>query len=51
MSPFIRAAGERAAAIDTVIETAKLNGIDQETYLREALEQIVINRIDELMPQ
>ena len=48
------AGGERAAAIFTIIETAKLNGIDPEAYLREVLARIAegypINRIGELMP-
>lgn len=47
------AGGERAAAIYTLIGTAKLNGIDPEAYLREALARIAdhpVNRIDELLP-
>ena len=46
-------AGERAAAIYTLLGTAKLNGIDPEAYLRDVLERIAehpINRIDELLP-
>ena len=45
--------GERAAAIYSLIGTAKLNGVDPETYLREVLSRIAehpINRIDELLP-
>lgn len=45
--------GERAAAIYSVIGTAKLNGVDPETYLREVLTRIAdhpINRIEELLP-
>lgn len=45
--------GERAAAILSLIETAKLNGLDPEAYLREVLTRIAdhpINRIDELLP-
>lgn len=45
--------GERAAVIYSLIGTAKLNGLDPETYLREVLSQIAdhpINRIDELLP-
>ncbi len=45
--------GERAAAIYSLIETAKLNGIDPEAYLRLVLECIAdypINRIDDLLP-
>lgn len=47
------AGGERAAAIYSLVETAKLNGIDPEAYLREVLGRIAehsINRIDELLP-
>lgn len=45
--------GERAAAILSLIETAKLNGRDPEAYLRDVLTRIAdhpINRIDELLP-
>src|SRR5215469_1418211 len=45
--------GERAAAIYTIIGTAKLNDIDPEAYLRHVLERVAehpINRIDELLP-
>jgi hypothetical protein len=45
--------GERAAAIYSLIGTAKLNDIDPEAYLRHVLECIAehpINRIDELLP-
>lgn len=45
--------GERAAAIYSLIGTAKLNGVDPETYLREVLTRIAdhpINRIEELLP-
>jgi transposase len=45
--------GERAAAMYSLIGTAKLNGIDPESYLRYVLERIAehpINRIDELLP-
>lgn len=45
--------GERAAAIYSLIGTAKLNGIDPEAYLRHVLARIAahpINRIDELLP-
>jgi len=47
------AGGERAAAIYSLIGTAKLNGIDPETYLRDVLSRIAdhpINRIEELLP-
>ena len=45
--------GERAAAIYSLIESAKLNGLDPEAYLREVLSCIAdhsINRIQELLP-
>jgi transposase len=45
--------GERAAAILSLIETAKLNGIDPEAYLRDILARIAdhpINRLNELLP-
>ena len=47
------AGGERAAAIYSLVETATLNGLDPEGYLREVLTRIAehpINRIDELLP-
>lgn len=45
--------GERAAAVYTLIETAKLNGLDPEAYLRDIIGSIAdhpINRISELLP-
>lgn len=45
--------GERAAAIYALIGTAKLNGMDPQTYLRHVLTHIAdhpINRINELPP-
>src|SRR5213078_1983584 len=45
--------GERAAAIYSLIGTAKLNGRDPEAYLREVLTRIAdhpISRIEELLP-
>jgi transposase len=47
------AGGERAAAMYTLIGTAKLNGIDPEGYLSHVLKRIAdhpINRIEELLP-
>ena len=47
------AGGERAAAIYSLIGTAKLNGLDPEAYLRDALTRIAdhpVNRVDELLP-
>jgi transposase len=45
--------GERAAAMYSLIETATLNGLDPEAYLRDVLARIAdhpINRIAELLP-
>jgi transposase len=45
--------GVRAAKMYTLIESAKLNGLDPEAYLRDIFARIAdhqINRIDELLP-
>jgi len=45
--------GERAASLYSLVETAKLNALDPEAYLREVLQRIAehpINRIEELLP-
>lgn len=48
------AGGERAAAMYSILHTAKLNEINPEIYLRDTLDRIAnehpISRIDELMP-
>ena len=47
------AGGERAAAIYSLLGSAKLNDLDPELYLRHALERIAdhpVNRIHELLP-
>jgi transposase len=47
------AGGERAAAIYSLVGSAKLNHLDPEAYLREVLTRIAdhpINRIEELLP-
>jgi len=45
--------GERAAAIYSLIGSAKLNGLDPELYFRTVLAQIAdhpVSRIDQLLP-
>jgi len=47
------AGGERAAAIYSLLGTARLNGLDPESYLCEVLTRIAehpIHRIEELLP-
>ena len=47
------AGGERAAAVYSLIGSAKLNGIDPEAYMTTVLRRIAdhpINRIEELLP-
>lgn len=47
------AGGHRAAAIYSLIETTKLNGMNPQVYLTAVLTRIAdhpINRIDELLP-
>jgi transposase len=47
------AGGDRAAIFYTLIRSAKLNGVEPETYLREILTRIgehPINRLNELLP-
>ncbi|MET3448781.1 transposase/uncharacterized coiled-coil protein SlyX [Ralstonia sp. 1138] len=47
------AGGERAAAMYTLIGTARLNGLDPEAYLHYVIERIAdypANRVDELLP-
>lgn len=48
------AGGDRAAAMYTIVQTAKLNGVNPQAYLRDTLNKIAdghpISRIDELMP-
>ena len=47
------AGGERAAAMYSLIGTARLNGLDPELYLRTVLAQIAdhpVSRIEELLP-
>jgi len=47
------AGGERAAAMYSLVETAKLNGLDPQAYLREVFARIAehpINCIEELLP-
>ncbi len=47
------AGSERAAAMYSLIGTARLNGLDPEAYLAYVIERISdhqVNRIDELLP-
>lgn len=47
------AGGQRAAAMYTIIESAKMNGLDVEAYLTDVIARIAdhpINRIDEPLP-
>jgi transposase len=47
------AGGERAAALYSLVGTAKLNSLDPDAYLRDVLSRIAdhpINRIEELLP-
>jgi transposase len=53
LSAGSNAGGERAAAIYSLIGTAKLNDLDPEAHLRNVLSRIAdhpINRIEELLP-
>jgi hypothetical protein len=46
--------GERAAAMYSLIGTAKLNGVDPEAWLRHVLANIAdhpVNRVDEFLPR
>jgi len=46
-------AGVRAAAIQSLLGTAKLNGLDPQAWLKDTLEKLPIwpnSRIDELLP-
>lgn len=47
------AGGERAAAVYSLIETAKLGGVNPQAYLTEVIKRIAqhpVNRVDELLP-
>ena len=46
-------AGKRAAAIQSLLGTAKLNGLDPHAWLKDTLEKLPVwpnSRIDELLP-
>jgi hypothetical protein len=46
--------GDRAASRYTIVQTAKLNGVNPEAYLKDTLAKIAeghpINKLDQLMP-
>jgi transposase len=48
------AGGERAAILYTVLESAKLNGLDPEAYLADVIDRMArghaVNRLDQLLP-
>jgi transposase len=48
------AGGERAAILYTVLETAKLNGLDPQTWLADVIDRMATghpnNRLAELLP-
>ena len=48
------AGGERAAILYTVLESAKLNGLDPQAWLRDVIDRMAkghpINRLGELLP-
>lgn len=47
------AGGQRAACMYTIMETAKMNGVNPQAYLTDVLSRIAeypIQRIDELLP-
>jgi transposase len=51
--PLVRNIGARSAIAYTLIETAKLNGVNPQAWLTDVLSRIAdhkINRIDELLP-
>ena len=53
-SPPATTAGARWAAVASLVETCKLNGVDPQRYLTDLLTRLVNgwpnSRIDELMP-
>ena len=50
---FARTRGERAALMYTILQTAKMNGLNPEAYLCDIISRIAdhpINKIDQLLP-
>jgi transposase len=42
--------GQRAAAMYSLVVTAKMNGVDPQAWLADVLSRIAAHRLDELLP-